>query len=312
LRPVLERRLKEEHKDGDDTCAAFPDLSLGSFGVINLAVDQMSTFDFIRRTREGNSWYVYSHGRKQLNFENRLDQDYLISQHGNVYSVKNLEKVKNVKYVLVSVGGNDVYLQASIQISLFLSLLPFQSFRREAVGKEFGKRLSRILKKLEAAVPDAIVIPVIVYHPHYDFSLSGLNHGVGGFIAKTIQKFCLKTMTTAMVRQFMLYARDRHLPVIDLSRTFNPWDVSHYGTEEIGKFNYIDAPWSGAEPSNISNVFICRLVEHVMKEFDPREKVSRVFYGKTEGKQLKQIYSDKNVGPYPDVYQFHTGPPCCF
>eukprot|EP00475_Leptophrys_vorax_P033340 TRINITY_DN5222_c0_g2_i1.p1 TRINITY_DN5222_c0_g2~~TRINITY_DN5222_c0_g2_i1.p1 ORF type:complete len:441 (-),score=100.74 TRINITY_DN5222_c0_g2_i1:1316-2638(-) len=311
LRPVLQRRL-EEHKDPDITCAAFPDVALGSMGVINLAVDQMSTFDFIKRTRESNSWYVYSHGRTIVQFENKLDRDYLISQDGNVYSVKNLQKVNNVKYVLVSVGGNDVYLQASIQIALILSLLPFQSFRREKVGKEFGQRLSNILKKIEAAVPDAVVIPVIVYHPHYDFSISGLQHGFLGCIAKTVQKYCLKTMVTSMVRQFMLYARDRHLPVIDLSRTLDPSNVSHYGTEDMKKGNYIDAPWSGAEPSNVSNVFICELVEHVMKNFDPREKSSRVYYAKTKGQAISEIVSERNSGAYPDLYQFFSGPPPCY
>jgi len=50
-------------------------------------------------------------------------------------------------------------------------------------------------------------------------------------------------------------ARKYNLPVIDLSKTFDPSNQSHYGTTPI-------------EPSNLSGSTIARLIKHVIENHD--------------------------------------------
>merc|ERR1719245_1057617 len=63
-------------------------------------------------------------------------------------------------------------------------------------------------------------------------------------------------------------AEEYGLPVIDLSRTFDPSNAAHYGTTEI-------------EPSNVSGQFIVDLIRHVVEsfDFDKETRNSTVFYG---------------------------------
>jgi hypothetical protein len=166
-----------------------------------------------------------------------------------------LRRLNNVTHVVLSCGGNDVYLGASIQAQLGLSLLPLQAFRRRRVGREFCSRLNTIIRGIKQVKPAALVIPIIVYHPHHGFSLSGLNGGCVGVLGQTLQRLLLPTMVRDMVIQFLRLAEVYRLPVIDLSRTMNPNNVTHYGSmdkSKIGEF----VPWSGAEPSDVSQLYI--------------------------------------------------------
>merc|ERR1711998_823304 len=98
----------------------------------------------------------------------------------------------------------------------------------------------------------------------------------GGFLAKGAQSIFLKHLVTPMARQFLIIAQERCLPVLDLSRTFDPHDITHYGCmDEEGSQ---DTWWSGAEPSDISQTFIADLVVHVLKTWN-REKGSVVYSG---------------------------------
>jgi len=284
LRPVLDKYLKDD-----------PDLH--DYQCVNLAVDQMSTFDFIKRTSK-NGWAGYEHARKQL-FENSSeDASYYVAQDNCIYSIENLKRLKNVKYIVVSIGGNDVYLSAKIQRKLYKSLMPFKGHLANEVALEFGGRVAEILRALKDAVPDAVIIPVIVYHPHYKFSISG----VESWFALSAQKFFLSKLVSPMSQQFLSLAQHYALPVIDLSRTFNPNDETHYGTEAIDEKGL--ASWSGAEPSNVSQHFIAQLVLHVIKHVRPDRDGSVVVYGNTQGSSMRSVCEDRNQGSYPFWYHF--------
>merc|ERR1711971_1473917 len=58
------------------------------------------------------------------------------------------------------------------------------------------------------------------------------------------------------------------LPVIDLSRTFDPSIEDHYGSTEI-------------EPSNVGGQYIVDLIRHIVDEYDfeAEESTSKVYYG---------------------------------
>ncbi len=67
----------------------------------------------------------------------------------------------------------------------------------------------------------------------------------------------------------MAIAEMYSLPILDLSRTFDPFDRSHYGSTEI-------------EPSNISGQFICDLVKFIVEDFNWEggdKRKSKLYYG---------------------------------
>lgn len=78
-------------------------LQTNEFEVINLAVDQMQTYDFLRRTK-ANSWSGYEHSRREET-EGHADvnpmdttYDYCVAKDGNIYSIENVKRLQNVKY----------------------------------------------------------------------------------------------------------------------------------------------------------------------------------------------------------------------
>jgi len=97
-------------------------------------------------------------------------------------------------------------------------------------------------------------------------------------------------------------AHQNQLPIIDLSRTFDPQDESHYGTGNSREKNDLGVPWSGAEPSNVSSKFIAQLAMHIIKTFKVNQ--SLIYYGKTEGDRLISVESDINNGSYAEAYKF--------
>lgn len=294
LRETLQRQLNEEFPESRMTC-------------VNLAVDQMSSFDFIARNPQENSWEQYSLARNRAPFSNPLDQSYFSADDGNIYSVENLNLLKNTQCVVLSLGGNDVYLRRDIQLDLALSLLPLSWWRRRNIAIKFGQRIEKILDAIRSTAPNALLVPVIVYHPHYSFSLSGHN-GTGWLssLSRLIQRLVLSKLVSPLAQQLLLQAQRLGLPVIDLSRTFDPANVCHYGTEHIKSSNEFHAPWSGAEPSNVSNEFIAKLILEVIKSAPANGGESRVFFGKTNrsGNVLEKVVVEKNVALYPHMYKF--------
>jgi len=279
------------------------DSEFKDFRCVNLAVDQMTTFDFLKREPARNGWRQYENARIKTNFTDPQDQGYYVSEDGNIYPVEQLKQLKNVRYVLVSVGGNDVYLRPEVQVALGRSLLPLQSYARSRVAEQFGSRVRTIMAAVQAAVPDAVVIPVIVYHPAYKFSLLEINEGITGWVLQTFQRLLLSYLVSPMSRQIITYARDHKLPVIDISRTFNPKVPEHYGSGGPGRQGPF-AYWSGAEPSNVSTPFIARLALTVMKDFKAGASNSVVYYGETEGNNMVGVMAENNIGAYPVLFKF--------
>jgi hypothetical protein len=304
LRPDLEKELKQE---------------LGEeWRCINLAVDETSTFDFHKRTPGQHGWRRYERGRERVFGQgDPQDQQYYPASDGALHSLFNLRQLRNVKAVVVSVGGNDVYLQESIQRALALSVLPWKRHVGRDVGDQFGQRLRLVLQGIRDAAPGALIVPVVVYHPHYEYSIAGLNSGLIGALAKLGQRALLSTATAPMIKQFLRLAREDHLPVIDLSRTLDPCNYAHYGTGAPDASNSLGAPWSGAEPSNMSSHFIAQLVCHVVDQHVQREahaaqsssSASVVYYGEplhATSDVLVKIHREVNDVEFEANYRFGT------
>jgi len=296
LRQVLDQQLREEE-------------NLRGYRCVNLAIDQMSSFDLLRRDPFLNPWIHYDRARRRV-FENSSESsdktyEHLVATDGNIYSAKNVQCLKNVRCAVLSVGGNDVYLNSDVQLSLVKSLVPGFRHLREEVASDFRSRLDGIFESLDYALPaDTVRLPVIVYHPHHSFSISGLEGMCSGLIARTLQRGSLRHLVTPMARQILWLAQERCLPVLDLSRTFDPNDVRHYGTMDMDSTEPIC--WSGAEPSDISQVFISELIVHVLNNWTP-QRGSVVYWGVPEGRHLEVVMEDRNVSDYPSRYVFGEG-----
>jgi hypothetical protein len=156
---------------------------------VNLAVDQMTTFDFVKRDPSRNSWGGYESARSYMFADSKEPSDktykHLVAEDGCIHSIENLKKLENVTHVVVSIGGNDVYLTPSVQIALAKSLVPTQSHIREKIGAEFGQRVEAIVDQIAKAAPNALIVPVIVYHPHNQFPIFGTG-GLTMFLQKSV------------------------------------------------------------------------------------------------------------------------------
>jgi len=133
---------------------------------VNLAVDQMTTFDFEERKPESNSWEPYAKARLKVDFSSEQDREYRLDDDGAIRSAKNLASVKDVSWCVLSIGGNDVYLNASVQMNLLSSLTPAFAGRRQEVAEEFGGRLRGIVASIRKVAPSAALVLVVPYQPH--------------------------------------------------------------------------------------------------------------------------------------------------
>ncbi len=71
-------------------------------------------------------------------------------------------------------------------------------------------------------------------------------------------------------------------PMMDLSRTLNPFDPLHYGS-------------SGTEPSMVGGQFVVDLLFKILAVWDwnDAQRASRVFYGTKEGHDIQSVGNDK-------------------
>merc|ERR1711990_767670 len=100
---------------------------------------------------------------------------HLVATDGSIKSIQNLGQLQNVRCAVVSLGGNDVYLSRDVQLNLIKSLNPFQWKLREEVAQQFRSRLEAIFAEFDVVIAgSSFVLPVIVYHPHHGFSISGI------------------------------------------------------------------------------------------------------------------------------------------
>ncbi|CAE8597702.1 unnamed protein product, partial [Polarella glacialis] len=241
---------------------------------VNLAVDQMTTFDFIERKAAQNPWEPFAAARKLVGFEDPQDEEYVVGKDGSIRSVKNLKRLKAVRWAVLSLGGNDVYLNSQVQTSLLTSLLPPFKQKRVEVAEAFGQRLRKAVAELRKAAPEAALVLVIPYQPHKDFSLllgapinaegERIAGDFTGDIPRNLERQNLSDLVTPMIKEILATAREVGCAVVDLSRTLDPECEEHYGTGEIGRVNALGAPWSGAEPSNLSSGFIAKLLVHAI------------------------------------------------
>lgn len=245
----------------------------GSYQVINLAMDETSTFDFLDRDPESHPWNRYSQERGRVFTKSEeLDYSYLREKDGHYRPLALLQQIHNVKHIILSLGGNDVYLYPNIQWDLITSLLPRYRRTREEVAEKFAQRYKVIIQNIRYVCPQTPLTLIIPYHPHYSFNLFGLRRGCGHRLVNFMQYISLSSLVTPLVQQILRIAKNYQVDVIDLSKTFDINCELHYGTG-----NKLDKKWSGAEPSNLSNVYIAQLCGAIVKKQEEEEREHEKF-----------------------------------
>jgi len=151
-------------------------------------------------------------------------------------------------HVVLSIGGNDARIA-------FAHSFDLENIYNIMINNGIERSLRSLIQTMLRSVPKIIL--VYVYHPQ---------------ITMLPMLYWLppeKVVTELLIRFSPLYfsvAKDFNLPVIDLSRTFNPYASDDYGSTPI-------------EPSNKSGMYIAKLVEHVLEDFTFGKDPSKVYWG---------------------------------
>lgn len=217
----------------------------------NLALDETESKDIFNGKTPSS---VYVKRRNEIGMN-----PYQISEDGIYWPLDQLEKLNNEEikptHVVLSIGGNDArvsLLSNSGDIKKVLIDL------QDSFIDNYSKAIDSVL------LFNKQIIIVIVYRPG------------PGFLLELDQT---SVLFSKLVPNMLTESRVRKLPVIDLSRTFNPLDKSHYGSTPI-------------EPSNKSGLFIVDLIETVLRDFNYEKDESKIYYG--IGKDIKIDLNEDN------------------
>ena len=197
---------------------------------------------------------------------------------GIVYPLKLIENEKNkdTMNIVLSVGGNDGRVHLSKLLwgadKLLESLLQ---------GNVFKSRLEKLICELMKHTKRVIL--VFVYKPHesiFEQFRSQLGFGLQYLPLEKAIDFQgrLDKVYETLRSIYMDLSKKYNIPLIDLSKTFNNNNRTHYGSTPI-------------EPSNISGDVIACLIENIVKEFDENQEqyVSSCYYSPNCcGKIIKQ------------------------
>ncbi|CAM9159586.1 unnamed protein product, partial [Hapterophycus canaliculatus] len=200
---------------------AYPDRSVR---VDNFAVDESTTI-CVLRGREPAAHY--RNGRKKAKME-----PYPVGEDGVVRPLQLLRKTKPT-HVVLSIGGNDARIR-------FLQSRNPDVITELMITDGFVANLRRVIETIRAEITPNIIL-VYVFMP--EFKTAPLLHMLPP--ARILQHLLVN-----FSKFFIELAVEFRLPIIDLSRTFDPTDKNHYGTTPI-------------EPSNVSGQFIADLIAKV-------------------------------------------------
>jgi len=207
--------------------------------VSNWAVDESTISCVLYGTRPRD---VYVSSRDWSGLEK-----YPTEKDGKVYPLRLLAQSLPT-HVVLSIGGNDARVA-------FAESFDLDNIYHSMINNGIDRDLRQLIKSIIRSVPKLIL--VYVYHPQ---------------ITMLPMLYWLppaKVVTELLIRFSPLYfsvAKDFNLPVIDLSRTFNPHDSDDYGSTPI-------------EPSNKSGMYIAKLVEHVLDDFSWGTDKTKVYWG---------------------------------
>jgi hypothetical protein len=196
------------------------DLGLMGYRVCNLAVDESCLSNVVNSIVPNET------------YRNSRQYPYLCNDQG---IMEPLRLLKPCDIVVLSVGGND------FRRNLSNLLFGIDKFLAMVINPEFIKTFDGLLSTLRTQAKKVIL--VCVYAPYL---------GTGSQY-QLMAPF--KDGVYDKIRIFLQYLCKRHnIALLDLSRTFNPYDRTHYGTTEI-------------EPSNKSSHCIAECIRYIDQNY---------------------------------------------
>jgi len=186
---------------------------------------------------------VYVHSRSWNDLE-----PYPTEKNGKVYPLK-LLKEGDATHAVLSIGGNDAraaFIEGSFDLVNIYNIMI-----KYGIVEDFEKLVAAVIEH----VPKLML--VYVYHPQITLV---------PFIWGLPPAYVVKELLIKFSPLFIGIAKKYRLPLLDLSRTFDPHDGSDYGTTPI-------------EPSNKSGFKIAKLVEHVIENFKFGEDEAKIYWG---------------------------------
>lgn len=173
------------------------------------------------------------------------------SVDNKVYPLKLLKKT-NPDYIIVSAGGNDgrVHLDKLLWGSA-------ENMISAVLNDGLIHNFEMMFLNLKKTCKNGKMVFVLVYKPHetiFQKFRESIGWGLQFLPVENMFGFSekLDCVYDHFRKVFIEKAKSYRIPIIDLSKTFNPKDDSHYGTTPI-------------EPSNKSGLCISKLIKHVVE-----------------------------------------------
>lgn len=217
------------------------------------------------------------HGiRPAVHYSDNRPYPYPIEKDGIVYPLKLIEKEKNNDNmnIVISVGGNDgrVHLNKLLWGSdkLLDALLQ---------GNKFRSKLENLICELMKYTKRVIL--VFVYKPHnsiFEQFRSQIGYGLQFFPIENVLDLQgrLDKVYETLRNIYLDVSKKYNIPLIDLSKTFNNADRTHYGSTPI-------------EPSNMTGDVIASLIENAVIDLENEDNVCSCYYSPNcNGKIMKQ------------------------
>lgn len=223
------------------------------FVCTNLALDETESKDIFEGKIPGS---VYVKERANLKLKDYQTDDDGVFRPLNIIS----KIVPKPTHALLSIGGNDG------RVVILTSIGDMSSVVKKLLSGGFETNYAKAVDEVLKLIPNTIL--VVVYRP-----------GPGFIVPLDMSN----RLYEALIPIIFKVGRERKLPIIDLSRTFNPLDTADYGSTPI-------------EPSNKSGQYICDLTMKVLEDFKFGKNESKIYYGKG-----KHVVIDENKENY-DYY----------
>lgn len=167
-------------------------------------------------------------------YKNKRDYPYNCEKDGKLYPIKLLSNT-NTDMTVLSIGGND------FRVKLWALFLGTDYFINSVLTPEFTAKFDSILKDIKTHSSKVILINV--YLPYLG---SGSTYAV---FSKHKQLFSQRL--TLFYKEL---ANKHNVAVLDLMRTFDSNNRSHYGSTEI-------------EPSNLSNKCMADCIDYIYNNY---------------------------------------------
>jgi len=205
----------------DDLTAQLQKLKYKTY---NFAVDESKLYDVIFGIQP------------QKEYINARKYPYPTDEKNIVYPLSLLKEIKH-DLCVISVGGNDLREHLNI-----INLFDVNKFINYVFNEEYVKNYNFLIKNVKLLSNRVILI--CLYFPYI---------GPG---SKYIDLKNVKEELTKKVRNFYFrLGKKYNIPVLDLSRTFDPLKKKYYGLTEI-------------EPSNFSSKCISYCIDYIFRNYD--------------------------------------------